>query len=169
MSMIFAISGTQTTINSAARVATPTPSGLITTIVPQETDTYFAVENNQISYGYSKNLGMPCYYKMAGRVLDLNGEPFTDFVVNIQMITIDEVPPPERPGYAFPGEGYETDGAAGWGSLLPSWSADYEIWLTTEIDGEELSPHIYVDMRECDQNEARINFVQVKLLPANMP
>jgi hypothetical protein len=161
------------TFNSEITIESPVPTTIptltpsfITTVQPQETDAYFVLENNQISYSRFQTLGMPCYYYIVGRVLDMNGQAFTDFVVNIQMIGLEEGVTPPAPGYRYAGmDGYIEDGASHWGALLPSWRVAYEIWLTTEIGGEELSPHIYVDMRDCDQNEARVNFVQVKPLP----
>jgi hypothetical protein len=151
-------------VPSPSYSSTPASAPLVITVVPQMTDTYFAVENNQISYSYAYTLDSPCNYILVGRVLDLNGEPFTEYVVNIKMIAIEELAP-EKPGYVFPGGGYIDDGASGWASLLSTWNADYIIWLTTEIGGEELSNHIYVPMRGCDLNQARINFVQVKPFP----
>ncbi len=168
MSMIFVVSGTQLITYSGTSNTTPTPSIIIETLVPQETYAYFAVENNQIGYGYSQNLGMPCYYEMVGRVLDLNLSPYTAFVVNIAGVFI-EGAGPER-GYAFPGEGgYAEDGPSGWGSLLPAAPITYEVWLTTKIGGEELSPHILITPHDCYHNEAQINFIQVKPLPTDLP
>jgi hypothetical protein len=72
---------------------------------------------------------------------------------------------PEEPGYAFPGEGGFATGPSGWSSFLPQWQVSYEIWLTDKIDGKELSPHIIVPSRDCDENRAIFNFVQVRPLP----
>ncbi len=142
---------------------TLTPS-FVATVYPQKTDSYFVVENNEISYSHFQTLGMPCYYHMVGRVLDLNGEPFTDFVVNIAGILFDGAPPEH--GYAFPGEGgYAEDFPSGWGSLLPTSPVKYEVWLTTEIGGTDLSSHVAVLPRDCDHNQAQINFVQVRPFP----
>jgi hypothetical protein len=168
MSMIFAISGLRLTTNSLASAPTQPPPIIIETVVPQETDTYFTVENNQISYGYSQNLGTPCYYEMVGRVLDLSGKPFTKFIVHIRMVEIEDTITEE--GYAYPGEnGYAHDGPSGWGTVLPTAPVRYEIWLITKTGGEELSPHILVKPHDCEHNEARINFIQVKALPTDLP
>lgn len=155
------------TFSSELTIESPTPTTIptltpsfVATVYPQETETYFALENNQISYSHKPTLDRPCNYIIRGYVLDLNGQPFTDFVVNIQMIHIEEGMATERPGHVFKGET-----SSHWDVLLPSWEVDYIIWLTTEIGGEELSPPIIVETRECDQNEARVNFVQVKPLP----
>ena len=102
---------------------------------------------------------MPCYYEMVGRVLNLNGKPYTNFVVNIAGVFIEGADP--EIGYAFPGEGgYAEDGPSGWGSLLPAAPITYEVWLTKEIGGEELSVHISVPPQECDHNQSRINCIQ---------
>lgn len=158
VSAFFATSSNQITTTSPTATLIPTIAPtFVATVYPQETDTYFVMENNEITYSYAPNLGMPCYYEMVGRVLDLNGQPFTDYVVNIAGILVEGAPPEH--GYAFPYEG------GGWGSLLPASPVEYEVWLTTEIDGEELSPHITILPRACDQNQARIDFVQVRPLP----
>lgn len=139
----------------------PSDIPLVVTATSLGTGGRFVVENNEISYSYIPTLGMPCYYEMVGRVLDKHGKPFIDFVVNIQMIDVDGLAPSSS-GYAFPGEGgFAEDGASGWSSLLPSWSGDYEVWLTTEVGGEELSPHIIVETGDCIHNMMHINFVEV--------
>lgn len=144
--------------------ATPLPPVLTITIVPETTDKYFVLENNLITYTYSKNLGRPCYYEMTGHVRDINGQPYSKFIVNIKMLNTEM--PPEL-GYAFPGEGGNIeDGVSGWGSLLPQDTVRYEIWLTDKIGGVELSPHIIVPPQGCDHNLATINFVQVKPIPS---
>jgi hypothetical protein len=140
------------------------PYPFIATVMLTNTDAPFVVENNQITYRYRQTLGRPCYYVISGRVLDLDGEPFTDFIVNIKDIPFEEIAPVQGSG-VFPGSGIEDEGASGWSFLLPQSTVDYEIWLTTGIGGEEISPHIFVQTRECDQNWAIINFVQVKALP----
>jgi hypothetical protein len=149
----------QITTESDALMMTPTftPS-FVATVYPQETDTYFVVENNKISYSNAPAF-TPCNYILFGEVFDLNGQPYTDFIVNIQMLHFEEAMATETPGQI-----YKDSGASQWDVLLPSLHVDYEIWLTSET-GEELSPHIYVDMRDCDQNKAQVNFVQVKPLP----
>lgn len=140
-------------------------SVLTSTVVPQETDTYFIVENNVISFTHFPTLGQPCYYLISGHVLDLNGEPFTDFVVNIKMIDIEGVAP-EESGYAFPGDGaFAEDGPSGWTTMLPQWQVSYEIWLTTDRGGETLSPHIVIPAQDCGHNRAIVNFVQAKPIP----
>jgi hypothetical protein len=144
-----------------AGVASSPP--LVLTLIPQDTDAYFLPANNQINYISTSTLGRPCYYAIAGRVFDLQGDPFTDFVVNIKML--DDLAP-ERSGYAFPGEGgYAEDGPSRWVTLLPQSPVEYEIWLSTEIGGDELSPHIIIPSQDCDHNMAIIDFVQVKNLP----
>jgi hypothetical protein len=133
------------------------------TIEPEQTDTFFVVQDNQITYTYSENLGKPCYLEMGGQVFDLEGNPFTEFVVNIKML--DDLPP-EETGYALPGEGgHVEDGPSRWITLLPAAPVEYEIWLSTEIGGDDLSPHIIVPPKGCAHNLAIINFVQVKSPP----
>lgn len=139
----------------------PSNVPLVMTLAPHKTIAPFTVENNQISYTYSPSLGKPCYYEMVGRVLDQKGKPFTGFVVNIKMLG-DLAPP--TPGYAMPGEGYAEDGSSGWATILPSSPENYEIWLTTRMGGEEISPHIFVPTRDCVHNLARVNFVQIRPL-----
>jgi hypothetical protein len=146
--------------------ASPSPSEalVVKTLVPQEeANTHFIVENNQVNYIYYRTLGQPCYYVLSGHVLDLNGEPFTNFVMNIKTVDIEGTVPDS--GYAFPGNGsFAEDGTSGWVALLPTLT-DYEIWLTTEVGGTELSPHIRIHMGDCNQNRAIVNFVQVRPLP----
>ncbi len=149
---------------AAAIVASPTVSEtlVVRTLEPQEVNTYFVVENNQVSYGYYPTLGEPCYYVLSGHVLDLNRKPYTEFVVNIKTVDIEGVVPAS--GYAFPDKGsFTEDGISGWVALLPMLT-DYEIWLTTEVNGTELSPHILVHMADCTQNRAIVNFIQIKPL-----
>jgi hypothetical protein len=148
--------------NSSSSASAP----LVITVFPQTADAYFVVENNQISYSHIDTLDYPCNYSLVGRVLDLNGEPFTEYVVNIQMIPLEDGVAPPNPSHAFPGATkYTEDGSSGWSALLPSWSADYTIWLIDKIGGQELSPHIIVPTQDCEHNEARINFVQVSQHP----
>jgi hypothetical protein len=150
------------TIPAASPPVTASPP-LIVTVPAQETDAYFVLANNQITYTNSPTLGQPCYYLIAGRVFDLQGEPFTDFVVNIRMI--DELAP-QNPGYAFPGEGGDAaDGPSRWITLLPQSPVEYEIWLTTAIGGEELSSRVIIPPQSCDHNMAIVDFVQVCPLP----
>lgn len=152
---------------STASSPTTSPSSpvLTSTVIPQETDAYFMVENNLISFTHFPTLGQPCYYLISGRVLDLKAEPFTDFVVNIKMIDIEGVAP-EEIVYAFPGDGaFSEDGPSGWATMLPQWQVSYEIWLTTDRAGKELSHHIVIPAQDCDHNRAIVNFVQVKSVP----
>lgn len=148
----------------AASISSAVPSiPLVLTVTPQETDAYFILANNQIIYTYTPTLGKPCYYVIAGRVFDLRGEPYTNFVVNIKML--DEIAP-EGPAYAFPGEGgYAQDGPSRWIVMLPQSPVEYEIWLTTEVGGDELSAHIILPPKDCDHNMAIVDFVQVKTFP----
>src|SRR5262245_61651793 len=75
----FGVNSSNAASQTIVDMPTPTPAApLILTLEPQETDAYFVVENNQISFSYFQTLGMPCYYTMIGRVLDLNGKPYTD-------------------------------------------------------------------------------------------
>jgi hypothetical protein len=135
-----------------------TPS-FVATIYPQETDAYFVVENNEIRYSNAPAF-TPCNYALVGEVFDLNGEPYTDYVVNIQMLHFEEAMATETPGRI-----YKDPDDSHWDVLLPWVQVDYVIWLTAEDGDEELSPRIYVDMRDCDQNKAEVNFVQVRPLP----
>ncbi len=142
---------------------TPSPSSfsVVQTLVPQDSNPYFTIENNQISYTYFHTLGHPCYYLLSGHVLDINKQPFTKFVVNIKTVSVEGVVP--ESGYALPGNGtFEEDGVSGWIALLPILT-DYEIWLTSKVNGTELSPHFVVHMRGCNQNRAIVNFVQNSL------
>ena len=144
---------------------TPAPSSfsVVQTLVPQDSNPYFTIENNQISYTYSHTLGQPCYYVLSGRVLDINKRPFTKFVVNIKTVSFEGVAP--ESGYALPGNGaFEEDGVSGWIALLPILT-DYEIWLTTKVNGTELSPHFVVHMKDCNQNRAIVNFIETEALP----
>jgi hypothetical protein len=156
--------GRGVTISETSAV-TPTPAYLeIITVTPSPNDAYFVLENNQIGFRHWPNLGMPCYYLMSGSVLGLRGEPFTDFVVNIKTAPLPEIVG-EGPGYAFPGNGaHAEDGPSGWVSVLPNWQVSYEVWLTSEIGGTELSPVVVVPARGCDENWAVFNFVQVRPL-----
>jgi len=113
------------------------------------------LENNEIIYVHSETFGTPCYYEMAGRVLDMEGQPFRDYIVNIKML--DESTP--ELGNAFPGPNRSE-----WSSLLPQAPVVYEVWLTSAMGGDELSSHILAHPQTCDYNEAIINFVQVNPL-----
>jgi hypothetical protein len=155
--------GDYTSIPTSLATIPPAPNPVLeVTVVPQETSAPFVLENNQITYAYTPTLGKPCYYEIAGHVLDLQGMPFTDFVVNIKMLDENA---PERPGYAIPGQGFAEGGPSGWATVLPASPLSYEIWLTTEIGGDELSPHVVVPPQQCSHNQAIVNFVQVRSLP----
>jgi hypothetical protein len=148
-------------------VTTPTPENLgFVTVIPQSADAYFVVENNQVNYASFPTLGNPCYYLISGYVLDLNGEPFTDYVVNLMTAPANEEVLPEGPGYSFPGDGsFPEDGPSGYSTLLPNWQVNYELWMTNELGGEALSSHVIVPTMDCDRNRAIVNFVQVRPLP----
>ena len=166
VSALFGFSSNQIVTDTPPPTLTPTftPS-FVATIYPQETDAYFVVENSEISYSYHPTLDWPCNYIIEGRVFDINGQPYTNLVVNIQMIGLEEGVKPPDPSHRFPGGNGNEAGEGYWEALLPSWSVNYIVWLTTEIGGEELSPHIIVSTRDCDQNKAEVNFVQVRPLP----
>ena len=134
---------------------------------PANTDAtapYFALENGTILYDAVPTLDN-CNHIISGTVHDINGHPFTQFVVNIRMLLYEGTPPAD--GAHFPGSGSELlssspDDPSSWDFLLPTWYVDYEIWLTDSIGGVELSPHILVPARHCDQNHAIVNFVQIR-------
>jgi hypothetical protein len=160
--LIVIFAGVTTPVYDAA----PIPENpVIITVVPQDEGAYFVVENNEITFREWPNEGLPCYYLMSGRVLDMDGEPFTEFAVNIKTIPLEGIIT-EGPGYALPGDGsFSEDGTSGWATMLPQWQISYQVWLTSEIGGRELSPVVIVPARDCDQNWAVLNFIQVRLLP----
>jgi hypothetical protein len=125
----------------------------VITALPYAGDFPFALQNNEILYSMSETLGKPCYYLIEGSILDLNGESYPDAVVVLEML--DDFPE-QTIGYA---NMYES---GGWGTILPASSVAYEVWLQTSMDGEQLSPKIYVPTRGCDNNLATLTFVQVQ-------
>jgi hypothetical protein len=127
----------------------------VITALPYEGDFPFVLQNNEIVYSMSETLGKPCYYLIQGQILDVNGEPFNDVVVILEML--DDFPE-QTLGYEFPNESGES---GAWVAVLPSSPVAYEVWLQTSRDGEQISPKIYVPPRGCDNNLATLTFVQV--------
>lgn len=145
-----------TTLEPTVSSISATP--LVATVIPQDVITYFEVQNNEIVYSYKPTLDTPCNYVIQGQIFDLEGKPYTDAIVNINMIS-DLAP--ERPAYASPGEGPEAFGPSGWAALLSNWNVNYNVWLTSTVGGEPISPIIYVETKGCDNNVATLSFIQV--------
>jgi hypothetical protein len=144
---------------SVAIAEQPEPEPPMILVPPSNEAMPFEVVDHTITYEHTDDLGMPCYYHMRGTVHDIQGEAFTDFVVNIMML---DLAPPV--GYAWPGENaFIEDGSSGWGTMLPQAPVPYLVWLTVDRGGRRISPIIWVPSLGCDDNTAVINFVQVRL------
>lgn len=133
-------------------------------IAPEDEDFPFIVQNNTIIYSYKETMDKPCNYLIKGSIFALDGKPYTNLVVHIEMLPIEEGVEPDR-GYWFPySESTENTGPSIWGGLLPSWDVTYMIWLSDTRDGEQLSPMVLIPTQDCNHNVATINFVQVRPL-----
>ena len=126
----------------------------VITALPYEDEFPFVLQNNEIIYSMRETLDKPCNYLMQGYVLGMEGQPFTDAVIVMGMLEFD-IPEPTI-GYVHILE----DGD--WNVLLPASSVAYLVWLQTSIDGEQISPKIYVPPRGCDNNMATLTFIQVQ-------
>ncbi|MBK9746865.1 MAG: hypothetical protein IPO91_08775 [Chloroflexi bacterium] len=124
---------------------------------------YFALENDTILYDAVSTLDN-CNYIIVGTVHTLDGTPFTDFIVNIHMVLDEVEPPPDS--FASPefwtARPDDPSDPSNWGFFLVNWQIPYEIWLTDLRGGTVLSDRIYVLERDCDQNRATLNFVQIR-------
>jgi hypothetical protein len=147
--------GFNTMAGASVEISSPAEAASILVLPPSDELMPFEVQNNAITFSQMETLGKPCYYLMQGQVLDLNGQYFTGFDVYIQMVEIEEVGP-EEPGLAYKFE----DGT--WNSMLPNWQVAYNVWMTLEGSEERISPVITVPGRDCNQNVATINFVQIR-------
>lgn len=141
--------------------ATPSPyltATPLTLAVPTPQGSFpFAVQDNQITYIYRATLDWPCNYLISGYVLDRQGNPFTNFVVNIRMLALESADSPLA--HQHP------NSDSSWTALLVSWEVPYEIWLSTGVDGEAISPHVYIPPQDCEHNEAIVGFIQAAPLP----
>lgn len=128
--------------------------------VPAPTQDYpFEVSENRIIYTYHDTLDWPCNYIIEGRIFGLEGQPYSNAVVNIEMLR------DISSGRASVANPAERLGPSGWSALLVSWDVAYEVWLSETIGSEPLSPRVYVPPRGCDNNVASVDFVQVRSLP----
>ncbi len=144
-------------IQGGTKLNTASPT-LAATVIPQQSDTAFSVKDNLITYSKRETLDLPCNYIIEGNVVDLQGKPVKDAVVNVRMVG-DLAP--KKPGYAFPGDGPENLGESAWMALLPNWNSNYEVWLTTSMGGETISPVVFVETKGCNNNVATLSFIQV--------
>lgn len=128
-----------------------------TALETDEQDIFFIVQNNQIHYGYSYTLD--CQYVIAGEIFDLNGDPITeDVVVTLDMLELEgDVP---EYSFSFPGNSTER-GPSGWAAVVVNWDVDYMVWLTRLSTNERISPQVFVQTQDCENNLAVINFIQV--------
>ncbi|MBN8638339.1 MAG: hypothetical protein J0M07_23710 [Anaerolineae bacterium] len=124
---------------------------------------YFALENETILYDAVPTLD-DCNYIIVGTVHTLDGTAFTDFIVNIHMVLDEVEPPPDS--FASPefwtASPDDPSDPSNWGFFLVDWRVPYQIWLTDVRGGTVLSDRIFVPARECNQNRATLNFVQIR-------
>jgi hypothetical protein len=141
------------TSTSSVLITTATnPSQLVIPVPTSSQATPFVVQDNQITYGHENTLN--CEYVIGGQILDMQGEPFDDAVVNINLLELEGVSPSDQVSYSYPSDGQ-------WSALLPNMSADYEIWLTKTREGESISPYVIVSTKDCNDNSATVNFIQI--------
>lgn len=134
---------------------------LVLNIEFSDEDMPFQVQGNRIFYGRSNTYD--CQYVLGGEIFGLSGNPITeDIMITLDLIELEGDNRPEF-SHSFPGQDTER-GISGWSTVVVSWDVDYLVWLTQISTGERVSPKIYVETQDCDNNLAVINFVQVKPL-----
>lgn len=136
----------------------PQPESSVFILPTTDEEMPFVVQNNAIVFSQTKTPAEPCYYTVGGQVFDFNGAPFTAFDVHIEQVNLEAGVEPERDkAHTFEGI---------WSSVFDG-QAGYNVWMTIKGTEERISPIITVPGRDCDQNEATINFVQVR--PVDVP
>jgi hypothetical protein len=134
------------------------PRPVAAIVLPQKDQTPFTLQNDQVIYSWRYTLDKPCNRVIQGRIHDTDGNPVTDVLVNIQMISPDGLPDASIHFHPqdFP---YTYDDPSSWISLLVNWTVSYEVWLS-DITGKPLSPTIWVNPQDCAHNVANLIFTQ---------
>ena len=126
------------------------------TIRDSDEEMSFRVKDNKIYYGHSDTFD--CQYVIAGVILDTQENPITENIsVTLDMLETQA----DDSGLSQAWQSTER-GDSGWSAVLPSWSVDYQIWLTQISTGERISPKIIVRTKDCQANLAIVNFEQIK-------